>query len=233
MGPTRLRDLIEECLYKAPNARPTASAILMKLGKIADGRPTGAGLEALEQANSREVQRRGAADTQRSAEQEQSERTEELRGAAVESFRRVTQGLIDAINDYASAAQLLIDRERVGRFPIDSPASGKALLAILNGAQISVDKPQPSPSRPDTLPFTVVSESVIAVTLPNAVYGWHGRSHSLWFCDAVEERRFAWYEHAFMTSAFAGSFTAMEPFALDSCPWPGESPHLWPAVGPH
>jgi serine/threonine-protein kinase len=62
----------------------------------------------------------------------------------------------------------------------------------------------------------VVSESVITVTRLHAVNGWAGRSHSLWFCDAIEEGLFRWYEHAFMTMAFAGSPSTIEPFALDS-----------------
>jgi eukaryotic-like serine/threonine-protein kinase len=215
--PPRLRDLVDECLYKAPGARPTASAILTKLGQIAGDESADAGLAALEQANSLEVKRRADADAQRSAEQEFRERNAELQSAATESFRRVTERMIEVIRARGSTVQLLFDRADRGRFPIDSPASGKALLAILNGVQLGVDNAQPSPSKPGTLPFTVVSESVITLLLESPVQGWRGRSHSLWFCNAVEEDRFAWYEHAFTTLAMGGGGRQqLDPFALDT-----------------
>lgn len=215
--PARLGDLITECLYKAHAARPTASAVLTKLGQIAQDKSADADLAALDRANSLEVNRLAAADAQRSAEQEFRERTAELQIAATESFQRVTDRMIEVIRDRGSTVKLLTDRAGSGRSPIDTPASGKAFLAILNGVQLSVDKRQPSPSKPHTLPFTVVSESVITLTLQNPIQGWRGRSHSLWFCNAVDEGRFAWYEHAFTTLALGGGGREqIDPFALDS-----------------
>jgi eukaryotic-like serine/threonine-protein kinase len=155
----------------------------------------------------------GVHDAQRSADQEQRGQLAELHQTAVQSFQRVADELIEAIRTYATAAELLTGRPNVGRSSFDSLAAGKAFVAILNDAKLGLDTPQPSPSRPGTLPITVVSESVITVTVPRAVYGWAGRSHSLWFCNAFEKDRFAWYEVAFMASPLGGGSPTMEPFA--------------------
>jgi hypothetical protein len=86
----------------------------------------------------------------------------------------------------------------------------------LNGAQIGLDRPETSPSSPGSLPFSVVSESVIRVTRSSPLHGWVGRGHSLWYCDAEEQGRFAWYELAFTQSGFAaGALPPMDPFYLD------------------
>jgi hypothetical protein len=53
----------------------------------------------------------------------------------------------------------------------------------------------------------VISESVISVNNGNTGDKW-GRSHSLWFCDAHEKDRFAWYEVAFWEMRTHGAATA-------------------------
>ena len=40
-----------------------------------------------------------------------------------------------------------------------------------------------------------------------------GRSHSLWYCDALQEGRFDWFELAFMDSPLFGRRQRMEPYA--------------------
>jgi hypothetical protein len=88
------------------------------------------------------------------------------------------------------------------------------LMASLRGAQLGVDRPQPSLST-RTAPFTVISESAITVTTPTSVHGYRGRSHSLWYCDPFVEGEFGWYELAFMESAFS-SQPQVVPFALSA-----------------
>jgi serine/threonine protein kinase len=217
VGPTRLQDLIEECLFKAPEARPTPAAILGRLEKLTDGAPAGAGIEILAQANRSTVQQRAEADALRSADQEQQERLARLRETAVQSFQRVGDKMIEAIQTHATAADLLTDpRDRRKSQSFNSLASGKTFVALLSGAQIGLDTPQPSPSKPGSLPFTVVAESVIKVTRPSPLHGWVGRGHSLWFCDAEEQGRFAWYELAFTQSGFAaGARPSIDPFEMD------------------
>jgi eukaryotic-like serine/threonine-protein kinase len=211
VGSTRLRVLVEECLNKPPEARPSPSQILKRLANIGDGAPAGAGLETLAEANRAAVHRRAQADAQRSAEQGERERLAELHKTAAHAFQVVPEQLIEAIKDFAPGADLLAESK--GSF--NSLASGKAFMAILEGAQIGLDQPQPSPSKLGSLPFTVVSESVIRVTRPSPLHGWVGRGHSLWYCDAEEKDVFAWYELAFTTLSFSGVVSQMDPFDLD------------------
>ena len=167
-------------------------------------------------ANRASVQKRAVADAQRSTDQEQQARTAELFGTAEQSFKRVTEKLLEGIQTYATSAEVLTDPRLRGSRAFNSMASGKAFIAMLDGAQIGLDTPQRGPSQPGSLPFTVVAESVIKVTRPTPLNGWSGRGHSLWFCDAVEEGRFAWYELAFTRMAFGGGgASATDPFELD------------------
>jgi eukaryotic-like serine/threonine-protein kinase len=153
-----------------------------------------------------------------SVEQEQRTRREELHQSAAELFAPIGNELLEAIRDNAPSVE----------FVTGSAAQGKLLLAQLRGAQLGLDKPQPSPltsgppnpTQPgpstSTVPFTVISESVITVTLPRTVRGWRGRSHSLWFCDAHDEGRFAWYELAFMEFAGGAYRPQIEPYPLSA-----------------
>ena len=212
VGPTRLRDLIEECLYKSPETRPTPTAILKRLEKIAQGGQSGTGLERLAQANRVEVQRRAAADAARSAERHQEERRERLHEDAVRMFATIEEGLLEGIADHAPAAAVLQDSNSRN---FENQAAVKAFIVELLQGRLSLDKPRPSTATADSLPFTVISESVIAVQQQTGVMGWSGRSSSLWFCNALEQDHFSWFEVAFMETQRGGQTTVV-PFSMQA-----------------
>jgi len=56
------------------------------------------------------------------------------------------------------------------------------------------------------------------VRIPPNRYGYEGRSHSLWFCDASEIGRYGWFETAFMFQPLTGRSASVAPFASQ----PGE-----------
>ena len=62
----------------------------------------------------------------------------------------------------------------------------------------------PKPDERMQLPFDVVAHTSISLSVPRDRYGYTGRSHSLWYCDAQHEGGFRWYETAFMIT-FGGS----------------------------
>jgi serine/threonine-protein kinase len=63
-------------------------------------------------------------------------------------------------------------------------------------------------------PFRVVASAVVSVSQPQNRGGYEGRSHSLWFCDAQEDGRFAWYETAFMDGGFSSVMGQVAPYSL-------------------
>jgi serine/threonine-protein kinase len=64
------------------------------------------------------------------------------------------------------------------------------------------------------LPFDVIAECVVQVLKPADRYGYEGRSHSLWFCDAKQPGQYRWYETAFMDSPLlSGKARSIAPFA--------------------
>ena len=51
----------------------------------------------------------------------------------------------------------------------------------------------------------VIAYSRITVAQSRERQGYRGRSHSLWFCDAQDERVYRWFELAFMPSLYTGT----------------------------
>jgi eukaryotic-like serine/threonine-protein kinase len=173
------------------------------MDKIAE-QPTVAGLEKLAQPNRDEVVRRGEAHAQAWAGQQQLEWRAQLHEAAVQSFTRLGNELLEAVRDVAPAADTELEAGR-----------GKIVfVATLNGARLGLARPKPS-SAIWTTPFTVISEAGITINLPGDVHGWRGRGHSLWFCEAKEEGWFAWHEMAFMDFAFTQP-PAIVPYPLSA-----------------
>jgi serine/threonine-protein kinase len=155
------------------------------------------------------VQAKTASELRAAQEQQTREWRAGLHRSASEAFQRIGEELAEAINDAAPSA--LSDDPRLVMAMTPRP---DLLAASLNGARFGLTQPRQSDGgtwltrsqleAPIDLPFTVISEAVIMLYLPRASLGWGGRSHSLWYCDAVEKNRFAWYETAFMENPFLG-----------------------------
>jgi eukaryotic-like serine/threonine-protein kinase len=202
VGSRRLRDLLAECLLKAPEARPRPAQLVQRLAKIAE-EPAVPGFKQLAEANAQEVRDRAEQFREASVEQQRQATRQRLHEAATTLFAPVINDLLEALQDNAPTANIATT---------GPTTSDKMLMATLRGAQLAVDRPQPSLSM-WTAPFTVISESKIAVTMQASVRGYRGRSHSLWYCDPFVEGEFAWYELAFMNQAFGGQ-PEIVPFAL-------------------
>lgn len=203
-GTRRLRDLIFECLLKAPQARPTPAQLVQRLARIAE-EPAVQGFKQLAEINEQEVQQRAEQLRQASIEQERQATRQRLHEAAEALFTPVANDLLEALQDNAPTVTVATTGPTNG---------GKLLVATLRGARLEVDRPQPSLST-NSGPFTVVSESKIAVTSQNSVRGYRGRSHSLWYCDPFVEGEFGWYETAFMEFAF-NQQPDVVPYALSA-----------------
>ena len=200
--PLKLQSLIGECLYKNPGARPRPQNLLARLNESVWA--TSAATSRLQEANAIAVQRQAEVARQESVAKSEAERRQELCEGADRSLANVVRLLDDQILSNAPASK------RSGPTPNWSWS--------LNETNLSV-----SPSRMGELlleadtyspPFEVVAYSAITLQIKPDRYGFEGRSHSLWYCDAQEAGVFRWYETAFMISPLIAKRGRLDPFAL-------------------
>ena len=207
-APTALAALVEECLYKAADARPAPANILARLARAGEAAPSG-GLARLQQAGRANVARKGEIGRQASAEQAEAERRETLAATAEQALTRIAATLRDAIMEAAPSASLSADLKIGWTIHLDR--------AELRLAPPTVASPSPWGSR-GRLVFEVIAFSELSLRVPADRSGYEGRSHSLWFCDAQEVGRYQWFETAFMFSPLIAKTARQDPFSLN----PGE-----------
>jgi len=201
--PSALTALVEECLYKAPQARPKPSDVVNRLTR-AGGIPASGGLAQLQEANRAIVLRRSAEDRQASERLSEDERRAALAGAAKQNLNRISDALGTAITDAASSAIRSVGQEIGWNIQLNQAE------LLFSSPQIPQAKPWDSWSTPT---FTVIAFSSISLEFP-ANRQYEGRSHSLWYCDAQETDKFQWFETAFMISPPIASHRAQDPFSL-------------------
>lgn len=207
-GPTSLKALVGECLFKAPEARPSPSNFLARIERLRHT-ALSPGLARLEEANLAYVGRIGNAARIASQQRSEAERRQDLVRGAAATFARMGDELRSSLSAAAPAAQIQADRE--GGWAI---YLGPALLKLQPFA-VTGDNPWSPWSVPV---FDVVAHASLAVSFPTDRYGYSGRGHSLWFCDAREAGRYGWFETAFMNSAFSQRRSPLNPFALSPGP---------------
>ena len=205
-APKRLAALIEEMLYKAPDARPRPSNLASRLVKLAAA-PSNAGLAALEGANLSQVQRNAEAARRASLGVSAHDRHQALRASARSSLKRIAQEVYDLLTDAAPTAEAVM-------------TSGGAWRLTLGSAKLTfaTERSYSGWFAGGVPPFEVVETASIDLTTPANQYGYQGRSHSLWFCDAHEAGDFGWFETAFMISPLMQQQTTQAPFLLDPGP---------------
>jgi eukaryotic-like serine/threonine-protein kinase len=203
--PAALGALVEECLYKAAEARPSPSNVVARLARIADTPPS-AGLAKLEEANRAEAVRRGESGRRESEFRSEAERRAALFDAATKGLVRITDTLKEAITQAAPSAGIQTHRGggwgvRLGQANLEIAAPGR-----------TASKPWGSWTPPA---FDVVAHASLGLRIPVDRYEYEGRVHSLWYCDAQEEGRYQWFETAFMVSPLIPRRGRQNPFAMD------------------
>ena len=195
--PAKLRFLVEECLYKPAPTRPVPQNVLARLqANMQAASPAAA---RLQEANVVAVQRKAEEQRQQSVAQVAAERRRELREVANQSFKRTLA---------------LLDRQIMDNAPsVQSSATSLPRTWSLNNATLRVDGVVLGPNSNSGMPFEVVAHTVISVGVPKNRSGYAGRSHSLWYCDAMEPGVFRWYETAFHAMMAFGN-DGFQPFAL-------------------
>jgi len=201
----RLAALVEECLYKAPGARPSPANLLARLQRAAAA-PVSPGAAALAEAYQRQAEQRRAAEVAASRAQTEQARRRDLADAARRSLEVTAASLLEAVTDLAPGAAV---RQRPdGGWTVEL---GPARLGM--STSVAFDERIWGTWAPQLTVIAVATISVVVVPADRS--GYEGRSHSLYFCDARHEGEYAWYETAFMDNPIMGrSRRAQEPFAL-------------------
>lgn len=206
--PALLGALVEECLTKAPGARPRPSELVGRLTRVAQA-PQSTGLAKLQQVNREEARKIGMAARQASEFQSETERRSALVDAARRGLKQVGDALKEAIEQAAPLASFSVGLD-IG------------WTVQLNQAEMRLAPPvtnSPQPWGQWTPPaFEVIAHSALSVHIPRNRHQYEGRAHSLWYCDAREAGRYQWFETAFMVSPLIASYKHQDPFALT----PGE-----------
>lgn len=200
--PLKLQSLIDECLYKSPQARPTPQNLLARLTESVLASSEAA--SRLQQANAIAVGRQAEMDRRLSVEKSEAERRQKL--------------IKDANRSLSHAADLLSDQILSNAPASGQPDSRQGLSWTLNEATLSMAQIQPVDRANDAdgigPPFEIIAYSSIMLRIEPDQYGYEGRSHSLWYCNAKNAKTFRWYETAFMFLPLMSRRSSVDPFAL-------------------
>jgi serine/threonine-protein kinase len=202
LGTNRLRNIVEECLSKVPAQRPGPANLLARLQKARE-EPKSQAVSRLAAQNLRIVQERTQASAEAEAIRQATEHRARLAVDGIRTFDVFSEPLLQHIESDAPMARV----ERGTR------SGAMAFVAELDGAEFGVSAPVQSPEW--TGPFDVVAHASIFVHPKQRHGSWDGRSHSLWFCDAFEQGRFAWCEMAFMNSPLTGAGSQIDPYSRE------------------
>ena len=200
--PIKLHSLIDECLYKSPEARPRPQNLLARL--VESVRAATEAASRLQEANAMAVKHKAEVARQESVAKSEAERRNGLYEAANRSLAHLVTLLNDQILSNAPAS------ERSGPTPQWSWSLNEANLSMEPSrmAEQGID------ADTDSSPFEVMAYSNITLKIKPDRYGFEGRSHSVWYCDAQEAGVFRWYETAFMISLLIPKRGRLDPFAL-------------------
>lgn len=188
----RLQVMIEQCLYKAAGARPTVDWVLQQLAHAADA-PASPGIQRLQQVS----QHFSALRSRAFAEDEQRktllERRKELFQYACQSLDYLRATVQTTIVDNTSFAKT---EERYEQTNLgDKIAISSVTLAA---ARLEFVGPRIVEPERWSGPFEVIACASIQLLQTSSHNAYFGRSHSLWYCDALHEGQFEWFELAFM-----------------------------------
>lgn len=189
--PPSLANLVNQCLYKHPGARPSPEALVQLLERqISPGQPERPSINVLHSASLIDTARRDQEVRRAQREREITNARGSLINVAFSEWNKI-----------GSALKRLI-LENVPGCTETKLKGGGWQLELNSGVLIFSDpKTQEHGDRFSEMPFNVVSCGYIAVdNLQTRGRGFEGRAHSLWFCDSQVAGDYRWFETAFSIS---------------------------------
>jgi len=190
---------------KRPEVRPTAARLLERLAVVL--RPASIAASLLQAVNQAQVQQQATEAAAQSATCSAIERHHEIFASATKTLNMVADPLGQSIRDNAPSAiwSLPTNRGYLGSSVRLEPAT-LGLSSVKECLDDNWGHYKPK--------FQVIAHASIEVRMPPDRFGYEGRSHSLWFCDAQKAEEFRWYETAFMFNPLVQWQSRMTPFAL-------------------
>jgi serine/threonine-protein kinase len=157
----------------------------------------------LQEVSRNQSQQIAAAARRASEASTEHEQRESLFAAASRSLERMSDKLIEAIVAAAPTSER------------HAHADGRRSIK-LGQAELQIFQTQPSTRQKNgqTIPFNVAACTDVELSMPPDHYGYEGRSHALWFCDAQEAGHYAWFETAFMLQPAMARQSNRDPFSL-------------------
>ncbi len=204
--PPPLASLVAQCLFKAAESRPTAANLLNQLGCMFQLSSPGASL--LQVANQAQVYQISNETARLSAAHSKAEWQKEVFASANQAFEMIVDRFSQGIRENAPAAI----------WQSINPTSISIKLGVATLTLDTIEKSRETVWGSYKPRFQVIAHTRISVKFPPNRFQYEGRSHSLWFCDAQEDKVFRWYETAFMCSPLLAKRGRQNPFALP----PGE-----------
>lgn len=199
--------LIHDCLRKSPGSRPSAAAVLARLAAVATTTTVSGGFARLKQANLNVVTEESEAERKASALRSEIERRKALLADSQAIWAQITGAVRREIATVATAARHLDTFD--------------AWSAVLNSATLELYKVQATERNPwgnwQPPAFAVIAHATIRIKIPRDHWGYEGRGHSIWFCDAHEAGHYDWFETAFMITPMIQKSSSINPFPLDPC----------------
>lgn len=209
-APGKLHYLIEGCLSKAPQTRPTPAEFRKQL-QLSLKSAVGAGLSALENANQSLARTKIDLARKASEAKTEAERRAAMAKSAAHNYERLSGELLSTFTDSAGLGEV-----KVGQ--------NGAWALQLGKARLEMSAPRSVPQADSELGFEVISCASISLSQPRDYRGYEGRSHSLWYGDIQAQGLFQWYETAFIGSIMTrGSQPSSHPYALAAGPASVES----------
>lgn len=181
-GNKKLAWIINECLSKAPEARPTAANLLLRLRRAGE-EAASTGASSLAAAQSAVLEARAAEQAQLEQARSERERREALAASARLGYSALAEELLEYVTENAPAT--LVSR------------NGETVTMTLGAATLTLSAM--TTSSPLARSFDVIAFGHIGLQGSGK-----SRSHSLYFADFGSARSYSWFELGFMAGPFGG-----------------------------
>ena len=182
--------IVSECVQKAPQARPTASNLVLRLSRVGE-EASSRGASALALAQTGILAARAAEQTQAEASRAEADRRDELFRSAALGYEALVEELVEFVCDQAPATTV----NRSNGVTLSLGSARLILSPPLKAGQLGS-------------PFDVIAHGGVRLEAQG-----RSRSHSLYYADFQSPKLYGWFELGFM-GTFSGADFDNEPRAL-------------------